>query len=130
SLHDALPILPGDLLRGVLQEVACREARPCARDVALGDAALEQQAARGILRLAHEMLGVDRALESPAERALHALVEIAEQRCLPGVPQLRIRGALVRTGQNVQIVEVRPVAYLERERVDDLRIADVLLLGG
>ena len=122
--------MPGDLFRGVLQEITGREPRPGARDVALGNAALEQQAPRAVLDLAYQVLRIDRALQAPAQRAFHALVEVPEQRGLPGVPQLRIGGANVRTGQHVQIIEMRLVADLARERVDDLRVADVLLLRG
>ena len=99
-------------------------------DARLGDPVLEQQPPRGVLRLAHQVLRVDRALEPAAQRALDALVELAEQRGLPGVPQLRIGAAHVGAGEHVQVVEVRLVAHLAREGVDHLRIADVLLLRG
>ena len=53
-----------------------------------------------------------------------------EQHGLPGVPQLWIGAAHVRTGEHVQIVEVVLIADLAREFVDHLRVADVLLLRG
>src|SRR2546430_14396413 len=81
--------MPGDLFGRVLQEITGREARPRARDVAFADAPLDEQTPRGVLGLAHQVLRIDRALEPAAQGALHALVEVPEQRCLPGVPQLR-----------------------------------------
>ena len=122
--------MPGDLFGRVLQEIAGREARPRARDVGLADAPLDEQSPCGVLGLAHQVLRIDRALQPPAQGSFHALVEVPEQRCLPGVPQLRIGGAHVRAGEHVQVIQVRLVADLARERVDDLRVADVLLLRG
>src|SRR5256885_10103750 len=54
--------------------------------------------------------------------------DVCSSDLLPGVPQLRIGGAHVRAGEHVQVIEVRLVADLAREGVDDLRVADVLLL--
>ena len=49
-----------------------------------GDAAAGgQQFARAFLRLAHELVGIDRAFESAAQRAFHAFIEFLEQRRLP-----------------------------------------------
>ena len=69
--------VPGDFLGRVPQEVRGGEALPGARDLRRGDAAAGgEQLARAVLRLAHELVLVDRALEAAAQRALHALVEL------------------------------------------------------
>ena len=125
------PRVPGDLLGGVLQEIAGREARPDG-----GDAPLRRRRARAARRRAASCVSRTRSswsigrLEPAAQRTLDALVELVEQRGLPGIPQLRVGAAHVRAGEHVQVVEVRLVADLAREGVDDLRVADVLLLRG
>jgi len=82
------------------------------------------------LRLADQFLLIDRGLETPAQGALGALVELLEQPRLPGVPQLRVGAAHVRHGQYVQIIEVHLIAHAAREIMNDVRIADVFLLRG
>src|SRR5215468_2552890 len=122
--------VPRDFLRRVLQEVSCSETLPHGGELGFRHAALEQRPARGILRLAYQMLRVDRTLEAAPQRLLHPLIEVMEQRRLPRVPQFRVGGTHIGAGEYVKIVEVGFVADLTREGVDDLRIADVLLLGG
>ena len=94
--------VPGHFLGRVPQEVGRREPFPGARDLGRGDAAGGgQQLARAVLRFAHQLVGIDRALEAAAQRALHAFVEFLEQRRLPGIPQLRIGAAHVGAGEHV-----------------------------
>ena len=81
-----------------------------------------------ILDLAHQLVLVDRRLEAAPQRPLDAFVEIVEQRCLPRIPELRVGPAHVGAGQHVQIVQMNFVADLACELVDDLRVADIVLL--
>ena len=99
--------------------------------MALGvDAVRGQQHARAAWFSRDQLLLVDRALEAAAQRALDALVELLEQRGLPGVPQLRVGAAHVGAGQHVEVVEVRLVAHVRARSRDHLRVVDVLLLRG
>ena len=120
--------VPGHLLGRVAQEIGVRQLRPDAVDGAGGHALAGEQAARRLLRLALELVLVDRALEAAPQRALDPLVELVEQRRLPGVPQLRVGAAHVGDRQHVEVVEVGLVADALREAVDHLRVGDVLLL--
>jgi hypothetical protein len=73
-----------------------RTASPRRRSMAsAGDAGPASRPRARLLVLAHQLVLVDRALQPAAQRALDALVELVEQRGLPGVPQLRVRAAHV-----------------------------------
>ena len=120
--------LPGDLLRRVAQEVRFGPLRPDPRD--LFRRHFGHFLARLLLRFANQFVLIDRRLEAAAQGALGALVEFLEQPRFPRIPQLRIGAAHVRNGQHVQIIQVRLIADAPRETVNDVGIADVLLLRG
>ncbi len=120
--------MPRHFFRRVLQEIRRREPRPGPRNIRLGHPALDQQPPSRILRFPNELLLVDRTLQPTPQRPLHTVVKVVEQRILPRIPQLRIRPAHVRASQHVQVIEVVLIAHAARERVDDLRVADILLL--
>ena len=77
-----------------------------------------------------QLVLVDRVRQAAAQGAARRLIQLLEQRVLPGVPELRVRAAHVGHRQHVEVIEVRLVADRARELADDGRVGDVPLLGG
>ena len=121
--------MPGNLLGRVAQEVRLGPLRPDLRDSICGrTSGIFARALR--LGFADQFFLVDGRFQSAAQGALGALVEFLEQPRLPGIPQLRIGAAHVGDRQHIQIVQMRLIADPAREVMNDVGIADVLLLRG
>ena len=91
------PRVPGDLLRRVAQEIGRRQRCPGALDLAGARSCCGASSSRArFLVLARSALPCRSGFPGRgAARACTRLVELLEQRCLPGVPQLRIGAAHV-----------------------------------
>jgi hypothetical protein len=120
--------VPGDLLRGVPQEVRVREHRPDAVHGRVRDARCGEQLSCLRLMFLLEFVLVDRRLEAAAQRTLHPVVEFTEERGLPGVPEAWVRRAHIGGSEYVEVIEVGLIAYEAREFIDDGGVGDVLLL--
>ena len=122
--------VPGDFLGRVAQEINVSAGLPHAFHRVRVGATLCEQCTRAGLCFAHQLVLVDRALQSASQCALGAFVEFLKERRFPRIPELGIRAAHVRDCQHVEIVEMGLIADNVRELANHLRVSDVLLLRG
>ncbi len=119
------PRVPGDLVRVVPQEIRRIELRPELLLRVRRQRVEPQLRERLLLSRLHARLEIDRVA---GQEAACEVEQIFEELGLPRVPDLRARAANVRDGQQVQRVQPPLVADPLGERLDDVGVADVLLL--
>jgi len=102
--------VPCDLGGGVAQEIRRGEACPGALDRLRRHGALEKHEPRGLLCFAHDLVLIDGTFKAAPQRTFDALVELVEERGLPGVPQSWIRAAHIGAGEHIEIIQMRLIA--------------------
>ena len=122
--------LPGNVYRGILQEVVFVQSFPDSVDLFVRHIlGVENLPCLG-LSGAHPFLTVYRCFRAASECPFGLDVELAQQRGAPSVPQLGIGGANIAHRQHVEVVQVYLAGHGACEAMDDVRIGDVLALGG
>ena len=122
--------MQGHVGRRVAQEIVVAQLRPQLLDVVLVGAATHQNVQRCTLRLADLLFTVHRVFQATAQGALGLGVELAQQAGAPGVPQRRVGGVDIGDSQHIEVVEVGFVDDGLGKVMDDLRVRQVLALGG
>ena len=119
--------MPRDLVHGVTQEIGDVELRPQFFGGFLRDSIQPQLGFHRILALLQAAFERAHVAAQPAARYPE---EILEQLRLPSVPDLGAGAAYVGDRQQVQAHEMALVPHAGRERSDDVRIGQILLLRG
>ena len=122
--------LPGNVHRGILQEVVFVQGFPDSVDLFVRHVLGVENLPRLGLGGAYPFLTVYRCFRAAPECPFGLDVELAQQRGAPGVPQLGIGGADIAHRQHVEVVQVHLAGNGACEPMDDVRIGDVLALGG
>ncbi len=130
AVLDDLAAVPGDLLRGVAEEIIGLEIAPELVDGLFRHVALGQELLGLALVFTDPQPHVRRVLQPLAQRLLGGEVEFAQQGALPVVPEGVVGGADIGHGQAVEQVEVLLVAHLLGKVGDHVRVVDVAALGG
>ena len=122
--------VPGDFSGVMAQEIILVQAPPERQRLPFADILLTQQGQGLPPGVPDPLPGQDRPLPAAPQLAEGALIEIAQERRLPVIPEFGAGALDIGHGQEIQMIEVILIAHLTGKAGDGLGVVEVFALGG